>query len=705
MNREFTKHSETVELHCYYCTFSVAIHAASQLSSHKTANLICYQSSWLARFVLKLANYFYSHRVDLRYLDCTPSLLPASILSDRDGKNLRPRINQEVITVSKSIASKIVNPFSEGGVFGAWAIRECIPALLEFQIASKIQEHVFVFWNARIRQQQLQQHDSVKVFTPESWWGRELAREMSVSSDAIDIVCKPCEKKNVSLFISRAEGILVRLAGRFFGTSESGGRSSKIANLSVLSPPKVTRLVASAQQDIPGTFSVGTCIADGVSPDTRNSLNWAWQTSLPGERISAVWPDQFLVIRHKKPDLNTSLNSLRLHRRKDILFSNANNSLDIPVWRSTHKYYLYRVLLMLKVFRHVAPWRLLLADASGWVAMCLLGQGRNFAWWCDYFDSNHVKINVEELYGPEIYARALAIDYLAGVNVLTERSMTYGNNSYLMNRVAHYSLIAGPYSEACLTGIERSNHKIKVGYYFDQMENTILKNQCELAKATLLELGYDLSKPVILFCDEPGVIYGASEVFKIYQSILGDLATNENYLLIVKPKKKHIFDSLPDSVYSQLQELVSQKHCCVLDPGFTISLAASIADVTVSVPSTAMFTSMALNRRTVVLNPYRTISGIFYRQGLENICIFDRSEDLLRSLQDWITNQSQAFGDCSKVFADIDEYGDGRTSLRIDRFLKILATEFEKNNQMDAFETIASVAQEYDASRFQYAPQ
>jgi hypothetical protein len=308
-----------------------------------------------------------------------------------------------------------------------------------------------------------------------------------------------------------------------------------------------------------------------------------------------------------------------------------------------------------------------------WTNLKILRLLRGVSWWYDFFKTNNVRICIEDGNGIETFKKGIAMDMVGGLLVLTERSMPLNNYSYKEIRPAHVAFLSGPHSLRQIARPECVQQKIIIGHYYDRMhEKDVLKEQTLTLHRKLEEIGASKNKPLILVCDEGGMLYGKEHVIYFYQKLIEDLQRKGGYALLLKPKKEGFLKRLPEYLTEQIALMVERKRCFVLEPFASVSLGVSVADLVISLPSTSMFTSIAMGKRTVIFNPFKTIRNLFYKQGLEDKCIFTDIVILLKNFHKYLMGLNRSFGDCRAVYEQIEPFGDGKAGERITYFLNVL---------------------------------
>ncbi|MBI4680526.1 MAG: hypothetical protein HY753_04805 [Nitrospirae bacterium] len=610
--------------------------------------IVFWKCSVFASFLIGICNILMSGKLTISRLPCEPSWLPARYLCDLEKRNMRKEVNERIIFLAR-LPSMTAEKF--------------IPAFIEFEIASDINNHVYLAYHLLARYFQEMERRYI-LYIPSIWWSKD------VSSNLVDIPIQILIGGSYPHFLERTVNCLKSRFSNLRKRFNSNKKNESVEQRSNFIRSSATEALQvkdnySAEDGSMGRIAVG--VFDGLSPDRRNSMNWFWgTTNINPKTITAIYRNPHTIPLGYELDIAKKL-GFRVYTNQKHHSDLGNN--ECRVWRPTFKYYVSVLFLMGKGFR--ATFAFHNRNMKWWILLRFLELMKGAAYWYDFFAENNIKVYIEDDYELEMFQRAVAMDMAGGINVLIERSLPYDNYSYLDNRTAFISFLAGFHSLNQLM-VYRDNiaHKVIIGHLFDQTERKILESQGVALKRQLYEIGAYAKGPLILLCDEAGAIYGVEEIHNFFRIIMCDLKKTNRYNLIIKPKKEKFLSMLPQYIRYDLNLLVENKSCFILDPSLTISLAAVVSDLVISVPSTAMFTAMFFGKKTVVYNPYRTIRSIFYEQGLEGKSIFDDAASLLNALHRYLNKEFDDFGDCSEILKILDPYVDGEANERITLLLK-----------------------------------
>ncbi|MBM3251188.1 MAG: hypothetical protein FJZ11_00200 [Candidatus Omnitrophica bacterium] len=638
--------------------------------------IIYFKANPLAKFLLVLLKKIKRQPVILIELPCLPYYLPASELCDAKGNNLRKEINEKIIVLARSLFLLFKKEPGWGRMFPAVSAGKFIPEYEKYRIAGAIQNYVFFAYHlySCFLKNKTMDNQEYMLYIPSTWWSDEFINQL----------------KNLPVKIAKGRKACLDINFRLLKNSRNNKGRAQEVNINGDYVIEAGLRHFNKSQSSPGCYKtfVGTTIYSRIGSDLRNSLNWAWDDSFDKGRIVAVLADENNGVRESEINLANMMN-MKVYRQS----RRATASGRLALWKPTRRYYLTICRLTMNFFRLFCQNLPQIDSKYLWRYAQVFRSLKGIAWWYDFFCAHNIKVYIEEMFGEYVFERAIAIDMAGGVNMLTERSVLYSNNSFLDFRPAFISFLSGEHSLKYFIKQESLMHKVICGFYYDQTDRGSLDEQAKALQQRLgLEGAYRDAK-LILICDEMGLIYGFNEVVNFYRHLLRDLENKAGYNILIKSKKEIIFNRLPGDLNNIFIDMVKRKRCFILSPDTTISLSLKVSDLTITLPSTAMFNSIAMGQRTAVLNPYRTIDGVFYEQGLANQSIFLDMESLLDNLHRYIEGKNDKFGDCAGIRRILDPYQDLGASQRIGYYVNSFIEKIVQTKNRDQ-------AMEYANKRF-----
>lgn len=609
----------------------------------------------------------YPGRLCVEQLQTMPYALPADRLCDKDRCNLRSLANETVITATHYIFSTLDLKKDAPSIFPTWSLNKVIPAYFEYQIGRNIKNSVYMlFFLLSHRAKTFDTGNYYLLYVPSTWWGRSLQRFLNERYDM-----------EIDSGGSHTEGMISRLVliiksrlkfKMFRNTSaqyKSTSGASPSLNFLIVDFVKNTNFFQGGYELSAG---VGVTVSDGISPDRRNNLNWFWCGHMNPKRCTVLWDNDYRSPTQAEQMLSC-VHPFQIFNKKTS--GKGSRSDDFPLWKPGKHFYSMLWASMMKLIQSFGANFNRFSIRVVWIYVQTLILIKGVAWWYDFFKTNQVEIYMEDAYGLQIFQRAIAMDLVKGLVVLTERSLYYNNYSIEDIRPGHISFLGGANSIREMPKLEFVTIKSMVGFYFDQVNDSLLMNQCRQLKEKLTRIGAYERGPLVLVCDEAGFIYGLDSIFNFYDKLADDILEHKNYSLLIKPKKREFLNLFPKALFEKILQLCHLNLCHIFDPNVTVSLGVKVADFVISVPSTAMYIAIALGKRTIVYNPYHTIKNIFYDQGLEDLCIFTDMDRLTQNFQEYLKTEKQNIGDATAVLNEIDTFKDNRSFERIAAFLKV----------------------------------
>jgi hypothetical protein len=318
----------------------------------------------------------------------------------------------------------------------------------------------------------------------------------------------------------------------------------------------------------------------------------------------------------------------------------------------------------------------------------LLGQywemGLENARWKDFFYTNQISIIVHQVPAETNFIPTLAISEIGGMAVSMERSILLDYCTYIHNSSGHLNFVTGPYSltqipepSFSLFTIQSGGLNIDVNYsIIDGLEQ--LKSQSEII--------------IAIFDEMPTDWFVGDSIGQLYQAMIDLVDKDGRFGLLIKSKKPHVFDRLK-AIYKEIERLKTRGKCLVLDWQVIPSTAAANAHLVVCIPSTAALESVLIGTRTIVFNPMRSTSRIFYSNNGLGRRVFQDSKTLLEALEKYANGEDNSIGDCSDLVSFIDPFNDKRGAERIGNYLNWCLEGFDAG--LDRSQTIAAANERY----------
>jgi hypothetical protein len=286
--------------------------------------------------------------------------------------------------------------------------------------------------------------------------------------------------------------------------------------------------------------------------------------------------------------------------------------------------------------------------------------GMKMARWQDFFLSNGVGIVIHSTPSANNFIVNLALSEIGGIAVDVENSIPFDSATYLSNSPCHIRFVSGPYSISQMENPSFSRHILQCGPVNIFREAGNSKNADRLKKK---------DKTVLTVFDEvPSDLFFGNSIEELYRSICELVTNDKRFFVLIKTKKSRVFEKIQNAK-KNLERLVSEEKCVMLDWRQRADEACAFADLTVSLPSTAAFESVASGTPTIVYNPMRSGSSLFYSNAGLNRRIFEETGTMIAAIKRFADRGDIKIGDFRDLLPKIDPFQDGMASKRVGEYL------------------------------------
>lgn len=652
------------------------------LLHHGMIQVVCLTVSRPARLFLWLLHRFIGDRLQLNCYGMYPWYSSPTIFTDQEGRNIRFRADAMIMNV----ISAAVRDGGQGKifdtVFGRSAGLEKVYRLYyEIMLFSEIREHLFVGFALHAAQLRGEFCCDAKMtlLVPSRWWFSVFKKEvagLSIEAKSVfhcldlrylhEIMNLYLYKTRVSLKklfrLSRRGGaVLKRILA--FGDKESLDNSSSESPVDHIRFSYDSLSVDGERLARESGVNVATILYDGIEPSERSNIKWYWERDTNRDGLYIVAFADTVQISPK------SLETLRgngTHVCYDKAF--RGSATDQETWSPCDANIEKLIAqekqqLLTSILRSIIPCN----SSLRWFVSKYLNLIFHQAWWSDYFESNQIRIFIEDYYDRDAVARYLALHFLGGVTIASERSQEFDQGHILSERFADVYFMAGGYGLKQSQRPELRKHILMTGFPLDTVPISLLSGDVAEVREKLSP-----SLPLILMVDEGGLRFGREHVFSFYKALLEDLDASNGYRLMIKSKKLLILKEAFLRNEVLMKRLIENGKLLFLDFDCSASVGAVVSDICISLPSTAMFDPMILGKPTAVYNPGRAMHTVFYEQGLDGIVVFDDLAKLLEAFHSHLSGQFPGFGDASEFVKEIDPFGDGLSSFRMSHAIEFL---------------------------------
>ncbi|UCH92867.1 MAG: hypothetical protein JSV88_21580 [Candidatus Aminicenantes bacterium] len=298
-----------------------------------------------------------------------------------------------------------------------------------------------------------------------------------------------------------------------------------------------------------------------------------------------------------------------------------------------------------------------------WLLEELWTLGVQTAFWKDFFLANNVRILINAIPSDTNFIPNIAIAKTGGIAAELERSIRFDYCTYIHNSPNHIYFATGPYSLTQTPEPFFSEYVVQTGGInisrphvpIEGMER--MKEKSGIVIAVFDELSNDW-------------FFGDS-IAQLYQAMIDLLKMDQRFSLLIKTKKPKVLEKIEgEGINRDIEQLVKTDRFVFASWKITPAAAAFCADFVVCIPSTAAFESVMTGTPTVVYNPMRVGSSIFYRNNGLNQRIFEDSETMIAAIRKYADGIDDSIGDCSDILPFIDPFNDGKGAERMGQFVQ-----------------------------------
>jgi hypothetical protein len=611
------------------------------------ASLTYIEVTWPALLMMKLLSLLGIlpcpiHKIQNRPRIAGP-LLNLSEVRNNKGEVITIDIYHHILAIRQKICNQLLDSFKWLGFLENRKSIGMLFASLGMLIAQEIQTAVYFVHYARWKNYRPDSTEKNKniLIIPKSQWSSELKKELECLVDEVGVDRR--EKSRLNGFLEFGEYIVKAFWKSLF-TFFNRPKKAKHIPSHPLSP-----------RDQQISWKIMVNYSMGVHREKRNDIAFFYGSSLSLSRL-------LLYFKSKA----TSISENEVQWMKDNGVSSAaapglNPGPGVTRWRST--------ALLKHELAHVSTNSLKLLKKtitkpkkhSLWLVMKLWAIDTLTAYWKDFFVGNHVKVLVNSVPSKDNFIPGMAISEIGGLAVTIERSILFDYCTYIHNTPNDIHFITGPYSltqipEPTFSMFTLQSGAISVDGHPEPVEGieTLKKH----SKFT-----------ITVFDEMPNDVFFGGSVAQLYEALIELMDSDERFGLLIKTKKPQVLETL-EGIYRKILKFGEENKCLLVDWKVTPSAAAAAGDLVVTVPSTAAFESVIAGAPTIVFNPMRSGSGIFYSNNGLNRRIFEDTERMIAAIKDYTDGKNPSIGDCRDIAPHIDPFRDGLGPQRIGEYLK-----------------------------------
>ncbi len=553
-------------------------------------------------------------------------------VKDKDNRLLIMRIYRHVLDIRRQIVTPLMKQSKNSPFMKNQRTSNFITAFLGLKIAENINNAVFLAHYGKWKYYHTADNDEERaknvMILPRSPWSITLGQNLEQLMDRVSII--PDRSETLRQFFTIIKALVRSIVGTV-------GRKKP-----TLPEPRLDG------------SKIMTYYAMGVEKTKRNDIGFLFGSGIPLSRLVLYCKYESLLPSQTEKEW--------LKQNQIVCFGNEavpGKDKDIPAWVPTAVYrremnYFYRVFMKtLSRFLFSGP------KGSLNILETLWKMGKLRAYWKDFFISNRVSIVVNSIPAIENFIPNLAVAELGGIAVNIERSILFDYCTVIHNSPAHVHFITGPYSLTQVPEPSFSLNTLEVGMV--NVENSDPDPEINALREN--------SRIIIALMDEiPNHVFYGDSIREFYQSFIDLLKENQRFAILIKSKKPQVLDGMPD-IKKEVEELRSKGQCVIADWKMTAPTAAAQSDLVACVPSTAVFESVLSGTPTVLYNPMRTGSTIFYTQDGLNRRVFEDKESMIGAFRLYAEGKNPSLGDCSDLIPKIDPFSDKNGPKRIGDYL------------------------------------
>lgn len=394
----------------------------------------------------------------------------------------------------------------------------------------------------------------------------------------------------------------------------------------------------------------------GIFPEKRNDIPYLHASRLKPERLA-------LMFNH--PDLLPDQEELDwLKENRVTCFQGPDLEEKIPGSRPWQPSLAYRKHLKDFYRLYLKTLRAVLRSGGKnihWLLDEAWHLGMNSARWQDFFSANRIGILVHHTQSRTHFIQSLALAETGGIVCTMERSIQFDYCTYLHNSPAHLRFVTGPFSLTQIPESSYSRYSLQTGALNVGENHQPIEGIKDLRRRVRFVAA--------VFDELPGEWFFGDSVEELYRTLIDLVDKDDRFGLLVKTKKPRVLEVLA-AVGKEIRRLEKEGKCLIADWKTTVSAAANRSDIVILVPSTAAFESVLLGKRTLLYNPMRSGSKLFYRNNGLGRRVFENPRSLEAALQQFADGNDDSIGDCRDLVGIIDPYNDGKGARRVGDYLE-----------------------------------
>jgi hypothetical protein len=438
-----------------------------------------------------------------------------------------------------------------------------------------------------------------------------------------------------------------------------------------------------------------------ILPQYQNYLPWLWDSNIKRDRVVVLVPEgrglsneEYVFAESSGIDVIKQASWRKLLTSFKNKSSIKRKSVQPLCWNPTDK---YPTILIQLLKTSLALFKKVLFHANSievlWQLFHFINSTYRVAYYKDFYLSNNIIIDIGSEDSEEIFLRALAMDEIGGILISWERTIRIEYFAFIHNKPVHVEFLTGDYSTMTLQEKTNARYHFKSGWINDYLIKNSNSKEIESIRMALKQSDRCLS--IALFDEIWGPAVPKSVVEDFYRKFLVKIIENPDYRLIVKTKKIEIINGMGIDIQALLKEAEGLGRCVVLDPSHQIYSASRAADITVTLPCTAVFESILSQTRTLIFNYGRVYTEMFYQNNGLGRIIFEDLDELISAIDEYAGGSRPDLGDCSGIVQKIDPFRDGNAGKRVGNYMNCFMEGI--NNGLDRDNALNMANKEYNS--------
>ena len=625
------------------------------------------ESTAAARFLLKLLRFLGILKIRLQQVEprrnpSGPKLHLASVRNDK-GEVIIFDLYHQVLKIRRQIVSEWMETYKELYYFKMnRELTGMLAAYLGMKIAAEITAPVYMAHYAKW-QAYHDDHREVNGERPDQGPGHKWVNILVLPASPWNEILIPhlrelADEVHVDQRTGRKRKLRVKVAKHLAAAAAKTGILQAIRAINGTIPP-VKKDARPGETDNPLPAKVTVNYRMGLLADERNDIAFY--------HSSALQPEQLLVFCKSRSYMPTAEEVVWLNRQGIRCYSAAkprdkSDHSGVRVWRSSAglktsiKEFCLSYIKTTTELQHLGK-----EKKNPWLLDELWTLGMRTAFWQDFFKSNNVRILVNSIPSDTNFIPNIAMAQAGGIAVELERSIRFDYCTYIHNSPNHLYFATGPYSLTQVPEPSFSEETVQTGGINISRTKVSIEGLEKIKKKAGFVIG--------VFDELSNDWFFGDSIGQLYRALLDLLTSDPRFSLLIKTKKPRVLEKIGD-IDEEIEPWVKTGRCIFAPWKLTPAAAAAQADFVVCVPSTAAFESVMTGTRTIIFNPMRVGSSVFYRNNGLNRRIFEESETMKAAIKRYADGTDDSIGDCRDILPFIDPFADGKGAERMGQYLR-----------------------------------